>query len=284
MLGGEGPAVHVPAYTSWWLSTHPILNGQRPDRLRRHGSTELSGLYDEAPPWAPGFLLCPSTLADLLADVDSAVELLYRLGEPARTVPAWWLTGCYAWVAAALDGVEVPAPSRVRTVTGRVVDAAEAMLLDVPYALPLLDRAVVPAGAPFIGRTEGNPVGPGSIADLLGVPLASELVTGRIETEPVRRLAWQEVPGAPTAARRLGLPHLPGRVAVHADLTVDGRSVGWWPDGDTDHIRDGDDGPALGRALAWRHGQWLLRAALAEALGDADRSAGLAAEDAAAGS
>ena len=44
VLGG----VPVPGYLRWWLSTHPVLGGRRPDRLRHPDSTELQGLYEPA--------------------------------------------------------------------------------------------------------------------------------------------------------------------------------------------------------------------------------------------
>jgi hypothetical protein len=66
-------------------------------------------------------------------------------------------------------------------------------------------------------------------------------------------------------------------MAVHEVLSVAGRPVTWWPDGDLDHV---DGSPAaLGRALAWRAGAWGMRQALAEAFAFPDRAAELAAED-----
>ena len=69
---------------------------------------------------------------------------------------------------------------------------------------------------------------------------------------------------------------------MHDRLTVDGHAVAWWPaeaaGEDTDHV-DGTP-EALGRALAWRHGRWGRRQALAEAFAHPDRAGALAAEDA----
>jgi hypothetical protein len=144
----------------------------------------------------------------------------------------------------------------------------DAVVLDLPWLLPLVDRPVVPAGG-----------APGPVADLLDLPLAGELVRARVTSRPDRTLRWADVPGAALAAARLGLTELPGKVAVHARLEAGGRPVAWWP---------GDDGPdavdgtpeALGRALAWRAGAWPLRQALAEAFAHSDRADQLAAEDA----
>jgi hypothetical protein len=170
----------------------------------------------------------------------------------------------YARLAAALDGVDVDPPDRVRVAQDRVVE--EAVVLDAPYLLPLVDEPVVPAAG-----------APGAVADLLDLPLASEKVRGSV-TGRGRRRPWAELPGAGLAAARLGLDRLPGEVAVHDDLTVAGRPVPWWPADDVDHV---DGSPeALGRALAWRAGAWPLRQALAEAFAFPDRADRLAAEDA----
>jgi hypothetical protein len=172
----------------------------------------------------------------------------------------------YARLAAALDGVDVCPPDRARTVSGQV--SADAVVLDGPWLQPLVDLPVVPAGG-----------APGPVADLLDLPLASELAgRARVTSRAARTVPWSEVPGAPLAAARLGVPELAGSVAVHPALTVTGeRTVAWWP-GDPDAV-DGTPA-ALGRALAWRAAAWPLRQALAEAFAHPQRSAELAAEDA----
>ncbi|MGY2001632.1 sacsin N-terminal ATP-binding-like domain-containing protein [Blastococcus sp. SYSU DS1024] len=260
--------VPVPGYLRWWLLTHPVLDGHRPDRLAHPGSTELAGLYDPAPLGEPllGLLRPPAVLADVLVDPDGARDLLDRLADPARTVAPAVLRTVHARLAAALDGWDVEPPPRVRVAPDRVVERA--VVLDAPHLLPLVDLPVVPAGG-----------APGPVADLLDLPLAGELVRRpRVTSEPRYRSAWAEVPGAGLAAARLGRAALTGSVAVHAPLTVDGRPVPWWPADDVDHV-DGTPG-ALGRALAWRSGAWGLRQALAEAFALPDRAPDLAAEDA----
>jgi hypothetical protein len=262
LLGG----VPVPGYLRWWLSTHRVLDGQRPDRLRHPDSTELQGLYEPVTgvPGTLGLLRPPATVEDVLGDVDGAIDLLDRLGDPARTVRPDVLRTVYARLAAALDGVDVDPPERVRVAPDRVVE--DAVVLDAPYLQPLVGAPVVPAGG-----------APGAVADLLDLPLASEKVQGTV-TGRGRRLRWAELPGAGLAAARLGVVDLEGEVAVHEELAVDGRAVTWWPEGAVDHV---DGSPAaLGRALAWRAGAWPLRQALAEAFAHPDRAAELAAEDA----
>ena len=259
--------VPVPGYLRWWLSTHPVLDGERPDRLRHPSSTELQGLYEPARADAAvlGLLRPPATVDDVLLDVDAALDLLHRLGDPARTVSPAVLRSVYARLATALDGLDVPPPDRVRVAPGRVV--ADAVVLDAPYLQPLVDAPVVPAGG-----------APGAVADLLDLPLASELVSATVTGRPDRRMPWAELPGAELAAARLGRGRLEGEVAVHAALAVDGREVAWWPGEDVDHV-DGS-AAALGRALAWRAGTWSARQALAEAFALPDRAEQLAAEDA----
>jgi hypothetical protein len=248
-----------------------VLGGSRPDRLRDPTSVELQGLYEPAAgdPRVLELLRIPATIDDVLADVDAAIDLLGRLGDPARSVQPGVLRTVYARLATALDGVDVDPPERVRVAPDRV--AATAVVLDAPYLQSLVDDPVVPsAGAP------------GAVADLLDVPLASELVHPMAPDGGGRRLAWADVPGAELAAARLGRTVLEGDVVIHDRLTVDGHVVAWWPadaaDDEADHV-DGTPG-ALGRALAWRSRAWGRRQALAEAFAAPDRAAALAAEDA----
>jgi hypothetical protein len=257
----------VPGYLRWWLSTHPVLDGRRPDRLRHPDSQELAGLYDPADASAEVLALLrpPATLDDVLADVDGAIDLLTRLGDLRRTVRPDVLPTVYARLAAALDGIDVDPPERVRVTPERV--ARDAVVLDAPYLLPLLDLPVVPAGG-----------APGPVADLLDLPLAGELVRASVTSRPARSVPWAQVPGAALAAARLGRQELTGEVAVHEPLTADERPVAWWPGEDVDHV-DGS-AAALGRALAWREGAWSMRQALAEAFALPDRTPDLAAEDA----
>ncbi len=261
LLGGAA----APGYLRWWLSTHPVLGGRRPDRLRRPGPGPLQGLYEPAdvPAQLLELLRPPATLDDVLADVDSAVELLHRLGDPARTARPAPLRTVYARLAVALDGVDVDPPARVRVAGDRV--SGDAVVLDAPWLQPLVRADVVPAGGL-----------PGPVADLLDLPLASEVVRGVVTGSPGPARRWAELPGADLAAARLGLDELPGEVAVDPRLAVGDRPVPWWP-GDPDRV-DGTP-EALGRAAAWRVGRWQLRQALTEAFALPGRALGLAAED-----
>ena len=261
VLGG----VAVPSYLRWWLATHRVLDGERPGRLRHPDGGELQGLYESAraAPEVLDLLRPPRTVEEVLADVDDAIDLLDRLGDPARSVRPDVLRTVYARLAAVLDGIDVDLPERIRVAPDRVVE--DAVVLDAPWLQPLVDAPVVPAGG-----------APGAVADLLDLPLASERVRGSVSGTG-RRLPWAGIPGAGLAAARLGR-ELTGEVAVSTELTVGGRPVPWWPGEDVDHV-DGS-ASALGRALAWRAGVWPMRQALAEAFAFPERAEALAAEDA----
>jgi hypothetical protein len=258
--------VRRPAYLRWWLRSHPVLEGRRPDRLRQPASIELQGLYEAAAgdDRVLQVLRPPASIAEVLCDVDSAIDLLERLGDAGRTVHPAVLRTAYARLARALDGIDVRPPALVRVAPDRVT--ADVVVLDAPWLQPLVDLPVVPAGG-----------APQAVADLLDAPLASELVSGRPGDGGSRR-SWASVPGAGLAAARLGVPELVGDVVVQEAPAVDGRAITWWPGSDADVV---DGSPAaLGRALAWRYGAWPMRQALAEAFAAPERSADLAAEDA----
>ena len=293
LQGGE--RVEIPSYTRWWLATHPVLAGRRPDRLRLPTATDLTGLYDLASRPAAGtgrdsgarseaellrLVGCLTGVADLLVDPDAAADLLDRLGDPDRSVLPSTLRDIYPRLAVAFDGFdgyEVEPVDRVRVAPDLVVPASAAVVLDLPYLLPLLGgRSPVPAAA-----------GPGPVADLLGLPFASELVgPARPGSVPVRTLAWRDVAGADLAAERCGGGSVPADavVAIHDQLLVevgDGRQVPvpWWPAGGIDHIDSDADISGLGRALAWRLDRWDRRSAAIEALADPANAAVLRAED-----
>ncbi len=258
--------VPVPSYTRWWLSTHPVLNRRRPDRLREPDAAELEGLFDPADvaPEILRLLSCLSSIDDAVAEPGTALELLDRVGKAHRTVRADVLPDIYPRLAVALEGMDVDPPDRVRVGPGHTVDRDEAVVLDAPHLLPLLDRIPVPAA----GRAT-------AVADLLDLPLATEIVSATVTSTATTVSDWVDVAGASVAARRLGVASLSGRVATHDPLRVTGhRDVPWWPETEIDHVDAGAGPAALGRALAWRHDRWPLRAALAEAFdcpGEADR-------------
>ncbi|MFL6077390.1 MAG: sacsin N-terminal ATP-binding-like domain-containing protein [Mycobacteriales bacterium] len=273
----DGETGEFPSYTSWWLGRNPVLDGRRPRDLRLPSATDLAGLYDPAPPGDPGWLRalgCHGRLADVLAHPEEAAQLLERLGDPERQVPARLLTGLYARLADALAGTSVPPPDLVRTAPARVTPADRAYVLDLPHLLPLLgERAPVPC----------PPAAGPAVADLLDLPLASELDDAAVLSTPGYVLDWADVPGIALALDRLELDAPPAsRLAVHAPLLVSGDlAVPWWHEPDTDHVDHAAGTGALARALSWRAGRWSRRAAVAEALTHPDQATRLRAEDAA---
>ncbi len=262
----------VPSYPRWWLARHRVLDGRRPRDLRVAAAADLAGLYDVAPgsdAELQRLLGCRTSLDDVLSDADGALDLLDRLGDPGRQCPATTLRVAYRRLADLLGDVDPP--ELVRVAPDLVLPAAEVVVLDAPYVLPLL------------GALE--PVSGGSaVADLLDLPLASEVageVGGVIGVVTAER-RWVDVQGAVLAAARLGGEPPEATVRVHTSLTVSGTPVNWWPDGPVDHVDAAAGACARGRALAWRMGRWELRAAAVEALAaaDGDRQR-LQAEDAA---
>ncbi len=259
----------VPSYTRWWLGRHPVLGGLRPRDLRLPGADDLAGLYDVAPSddleWLR-LLGCRSGLDDVLGDEDGARSLLDRLGDSGRACPPATFRRAYRELAEVPGDLEPPAC--VRVAPDLVVPREHAVVLDAPYALPLLgERAAVPGGE--------------AVADLLDLPLASELFGGSMAGRDIRKLPWSEIPGAVLAAERLDAALGEAMVILHSDLAVSGVDVDWWPAHDGDHVAEAAGPPALGRALAWRLGRWHLRAAAIEALANPDREQVLRAEDAA---
>jgi hypothetical protein len=49
VVRADGRVLEVEPYTAWWLRTHEVLDGRRPDDLRARGTEALAGLLDEAP-------------------------------------------------------------------------------------------------------------------------------------------------------------------------------------------------------------------------------------------
>ena len=131
-----GRVADVEPYTAWWLRTHPVLAGRRPDQLRAPGASALAGLLDAAPDLGldETFLRAigvvrsiadvaasPMVLPLLLAGVDpDAVVTAVESDGVARAVPAvatavlgehadlprpgTWSTTTYAWPASRSSG------------------------------------------------------------------------------------------------------------------------------------------------------------------------------------
>jgi hypothetical protein len=242
----DGSRRTVPAYTVWWLRRHAFVDGRPLGEFSAPAADPALGallkpLRAELDPAVIRALGLPSSLSD----ADPGL-LLDRLADPSLRIDAQRLAAVYAAVAA-VDPDTVEPPTRIRVPDGaqtRVVDPADAVVVDSPQWLQLGLPAVVP--------------GPGSLADLLGVELASDTVEvgsleGGVET-PVPDVVGLVVP---EAARTY---------VEHDDLQVAGRAVDWWVHGDDVIHAATIDG--LARGLAWAADRWDLRFVVAEALRD----------------
>jgi hypothetical protein len=263
VLLADGRYADVPSYTSWWLRSHPVLGGRRPGEIRAaHADPLLVGLYDEAElPTDAEFaraLGVRTSLAELLAEPGGADELLTRLADPARSVTRAQLRALWIALSAVAD---VEPPDRVRAVHRNevvVADAAEALVLDAPDLWPLV------AGHPLV--LAPYYLAP-QLADLLDVPLASEEVTGQVESTP-------QSAAVPPIVRAV-LPDAPAAYYSHDRLVVDGIDVQWRYTAGAVHAA-GVGGLACG--LAWASGRWPARHLLAALLRDPAAGARLLAE------
>jgi hypothetical protein len=139
-----------------------------------------------------------------------------------------------------------------------VADAAEALVLDAPDLWPLVASQPLVLAPYFLAS---------QLADLLNLPLASEEVSGDVESTPQRA----EVP----AIVRAVLPDAPAEYYSHDRLVVDGIAVPWRYTAGAVHA-DSIGGLACG--LAWSSGRWSARHLLEALLRDPTASSRLLAE------
>lgn len=238
----NGRRVAVPSYTAWWLGRHPVLDGRRPGEFRLGGDESLAGLYDIAPEGLDERLLLAlgvrTSLEELLEEPGGAQELLDRLADPDRPVTRAQSGVLWTALADAADAVVEP-PEHVRAIVDgevEVVDAGDALILDSPDLLPLLQ------GQPLIIAAQGRDV---RLAELLDLPLAGDEVPGELESEGEKR-------PVPDAVRAV-LPDAPADYLAHDRVIVDGQDVPWWTRDGAIHA-SGVHG--LARALAWSTGNW----------------------------
>ncbi|MFI6694444.1 sacsin N-terminal ATP-binding-like domain-containing protein [Streptomyces sp. NPDC050433] len=263
----DGTTESVRSYTAWWLRDHPVLDGRRPAGLRAAGGDPLlAGLYDSVD--ASGFedaqvlraLGVRTSVAALLDEPGGAAELLGRLADPDREVTVRQLHALYTAIAD-LDPEQVTLPDELRAVVDgevRIVDAADAVIADVPDLLPLT------GGLPLL------PVAPAraaELAELLQVGRLGESVTAEVTTEGEE----YEVPESVHVLLGVGTPDT---YTEHERLLAGGVELDWrrTPDG-TIHAST-VEGVAAG--LAWAAGQWPRRFEVAALLEDASRTEELA--------
>ncbi|WP_327249457.1 sacsin N-terminal ATP-binding-like domain-containing protein [Streptomyces sp. NBC_01320] len=263
----DGTTRSVRSYTAWWLRDHPVLDGRRPAGLRAAGGDpRLSGLYDSAD--ATGFddvqvlraLGVRTSVAALLDEPGGAAELLGRLADEDRPVGSVQLHELYTALAD-LDPEQVTLPDELRAVVDgevRVVDAADALIADVPDLLPLTNSL------PLL------PVAPARAADLAELFQVRRLG----ETSEAEVTTDGEEHQVPESVRILLGAGTPDTYVEHGELRAGGVELDWrrTPDG-TVHAST-LEGVAAG--LAWAAGQWPRRFEVAALLQDPSRTEELA--------
>ncbi len=250
----DGKAADVLSYTAWWLRNHAVLGGRVPSGLRAaDGDPVLAGLYDEATP-TPDLdaeflraLGVRTDLMSLLAEANGPQEVLTRLADPDRSVTADHLRRLYGALAGApLDAVTPP--DRMRALVNQVpvvVDAAAVVIVDAPDLLPVIGERPLLLVAPDQA---------GDLADLLALPLASELTPARPVSEGVER------PVPPAVLDMVG--GAPATYVEHDELWIDAAPVRGHLDVPwryVDGVLHSATLDGLARGLAWAAGSWQRR-------------------------
>lgn len=227
-------------YTAWWLRRHAHIDGTPLGLFRHPADPVFDGLLPQLPGITGSDL---DALRAVLADPevitpDLAAELLAALADSSKNPTPEAISYTHHRLAEAtatgrLDLEDLVLPERVRALSGEVIDAADALVLDQPWygmALPP-DRLVV-------GDIDSAP----ALASLLDLPLASDAVTAEVLGEG-RRTTWSAEPFGVLWRIQTGLPTPAGDLVVHHDLRI--RLTGayeatvtvpWWRDGDDTHI------------------------------------------------
>ena len=265
------------SHSGWWLARHARIGNRRPTSWRLASAHDLDGLFDVLPVELDDHVARAIGVRKGLADAAGDPEdLLDRLSDPARQVPAGRVAAVTTEVVAALSAYDdVDLPSAVRTLSGDVIDAADASVLDVPWLAQVLAPAtLVPGGAD-----------PALVARVLDLPLASARATAVVVLPEDQPDQPDRSDGTTDRVRRaavaLGVDPDTVDVAVRPALrvAVDGAPsvpVRWWgtgsgpgePGSGGSLVTDGS-AEGAGRAVAWAAGRWQHRhLAVAAAAGD----------------
>ncbi|MGH8893127.1 MAG: hypothetical protein ACRDWY_07445, partial [Actinomycetes bacterium] len=187
-------------------------------------------------------------------------ELLDRLADDARSVPAGTLRACLAAMAG-LPPESVRPPERVRVSPDLVLLHDDVVVVDEPHHLQLAWEHP-PLVLPLAWA--------GALADVLDVARSSELVEARVDGGAVRDV--------PAVVGQVLDGVVPGTWREHDALTVGGRDVSWWVTEDGGVHASTVEG--LARGLAWAAGRWDARLLVAAVLAEPDRVDELLAEGA----
>jgi hypothetical protein len=161
------------------------------------------------------FLAAIGVRRDLhVVDARSADDLLARLADPDRHPSAALAAAAHIALADAVAegcvaAADLDLPEHVRAMDGAVVHVDVAAVLDAPWP-----AAVLPAGELVIG---GDPV---ALAELLDLPLATEIVAGRVEHAGAP-VAWADIGEVVVACHTLGVDVPDGGLRRHDELWVD---------------------------------------------------------------
>jgi len=208
-----------PPYTAWWLSQYARLGGRRPGYWRLRSAVALAGLFDEVPAEAAGldeeFLAAIGVRAQVsVTGPTQAADLLARLADAQRVLDAGAVAAAHAALAQAvlterLDPDAVEPPDRVRSESGTELDAADAVVLDLPWLAAALPGDQLVSG--------GDPV---ALAELLDLPLASEGVRAAVASTG-RSIRWSELAEVVRACASIGVTVPAGELFVHDRLEIE---------------------------------------------------------------
>lgn len=250
-------------YSRWWIANFAALDEHPPNYWRLPTANDLGGLFDLLPADVDVEMAelvgVRTGLGQVL--IDDVDELLDRLTNPNRVLAAGLVSPITQAVVDALlaQGRHIEPSDQVRVLSGEVIEADNALVLDEPWlAQVLLAAELVPGGSH-----------PERIARFFDLELASvALAAGEIHpggsrasaigetTEAVAvTTAWQAIGGSLTDSGWINDVLLIAELTV----TVDGidRRVSWWRAGEQNWV----DGSAAGwgRLMAYHLGQWSVR-------------------------
>ncbi len=253
----HSPAGMPISYSRWWLANFAVLENQPPKYWKLATATDLGGLFDVLPVGISNEMaemvgVQTSLARALMADPE---ELLDRLTDPRREL----VTGLVAPVTAALVAVLAErvdrgvAPDRVRTLSGAVVAANDALVLDEPWLAQVLAADELVPG----GRDPGNTAAFFDL-DLASTALGSSSLRpspGEPSNPDAAIQAWLAMGGDPADVTWLDGVQFTPMLAVEVEGVT--HRVTWWVTGQSYWV-DGS-APGWGRLLAYRHRSWSLR-------------------------